>query len=178
MSSVRYTPFRLNFIPEGPPPRVRVHQYDVGTIISLRGNMFYGVDANDMTEDWFLSQVDTITVAFKRGDHKKFSYELTRRSYTDNYFQFPLDDKMTAAPGPCVMAIGFDDGSGGNVLWTQNFIIDVEPAPVRDTDLEVNINDDTIFDYIDQTVKDEVSSEMDVINFAVDSSGYLYLSKG
>lgn len=178
MSSVRYTPFRLNFIPEGPPPRVRVHQYDVGTIISLRGNMFYGVDANDMTEDWFLSQVDTITVAFKRGDHKKFSYELTRRSYTDNYFQFPLDDKMTAAPGPCVMSIGFDDGSGGNVLWTQNFILDVEPAPVRDTDLEVNIDDDTIFDYIDQTVENEVSSEMDVINFAVDSSGYLYLSKG
>lgn len=130
MSSVRYTPFRLNFIPEGPPPRVRVHQYDVGTIISLRGNMFYGVEATDMTDSWFLG-VDTIKVAFTRGDHRKFEYELTRRSYTDTYFQFPLDENMTAAPGPCVMTIGFDDGSD-NVLWTQNFIVDVERHPVQE----------------------------------------------
>lgn len=133
MSSVRYTPFRLNFIPEGPPPRVRVHQYDVGTIISLRGNMFYGVEATDMTDGWFLG-VDTINVAFTRGDHKKFEYELTRRSYTDTYFQFPLDANMTAAPGPCVMSLGFDDNAG-NVLWTQNFIIDVEPHPVQEGDV-------------------------------------------
>lgn len=130
MSSVRYTPFRLNFIPEGPPPRVRVHQYDVGTIISLRGNMFYGVEATDMTDRWFLA-VDTIKVAFTRGDHRKFEYELTRRSYTDTYFQFPLDENMTAAPGPCVMTIGFDDGAG-NVLWTQNFILDVEQHPIQE----------------------------------------------
>ena len=133
MSSVRYTPFILNFIPEGPTPRVRVHQYDVGTTLSIRGNMFYGIEAVDMTDTWFL-HIDTITVAFVRGDHKKFSYELIHRSYTDEYFQFPLDDKMTAAPGPCVMSIGFDDGSG-NVLWTQNFVLDVEMHPVQDGDV-------------------------------------------
>lgn len=233
MSSVRYTPFRLNFIPEGPTPRVRVHQYDVGTMISLRGNMFYGVNANDMTEDWFLHQVDTITVAFVRGDHKKYRYEMVSRSYAESYFQFPLDAKMTAAAGPCVMSIGFDDGSD-NVLWTQNFILDVEPAPVRDTDLDRNIDDPTIEDAIDDavaelsnglgvriatevnsmksTLSNELSAEVtskvnsmesgvssrlseqisdakleeataaqgmiDNLAFDVDSSGYLYLSKG
>ena len=131
MSSVRYTPFRLNFIPEGPTPRVRVHQYDVGTMLSLHGNMFYGAEAVDMTDDWFLHDVDTVKVAYTRGDHKKFEHDLQGRSYSDSYLQFPLDSRMTAAPGPCVMSIGFDDGSG-NVLWTQNFILDVEPHPVQE----------------------------------------------
>ena len=180
--------FRLNFVPEGPPPRVRVHQYTAGTVMELHGEMFYGTEPQNMQDaidEWFSEEVDQnghVTFAFRRGDGKKFSYYMDDPHDTlfadDSIFYFPLDPRMTAAPGPCVMSIGFDDGSGGNVLWTQNFIIDVEPAPVRDTDLEVNINDDTIFDYIDQTVENEVSSEMDVINFAVDSSGYLYLSKG
>ena len=180
--------FRLNFIPEGPPPRARVHQYSVGAMVELRGEMFYGTESINMltaADEWFSNDVDnngSVKIAFKRGDHKKFQYELPNPHdalHADGgIFYFTLDDKMTAAAGPCVMSIGFDDGSGGNVLWTQNFIIDVEPAPVRNTDLEVNIDDDTIFDYIDQTVSNEVSSEMDVINFAVDSSGYLYLSKG
>ena len=170
--------FRLNFVPVGPPPRVRVHQYTVGSVMELHGEIFYGTEPIDMQlsmGEWFSEDVDqngSVTFAFRRGDGKKFLYKMEDPHdalYADDYiFYFPLDAKMTAAPGPCVMSLGFDDGSGGNVLWTQNFIIDVEPAPVRDTDLEVNIDDDTIFDYIDQTVENEVSSEMDVINFAVD----------
>lgn len=133
--------FRLNFIPEGSPPKIRVHQYSVGSMVELHGEMFYGVESINMltsVDGWFSGDVDTngtVLVAFVRGDGKKFQYELPNPHnalHADGgIFYFQLDENMTAAPGPCVMTIGFDDGSD-NVLWTQNFIVDVERHPVQE----------------------------------------------
>lgn len=133
--------FRLNFIPEGIPPRVRVHQYSKGNMMQLCGYLFYGVeDINLQDSPWFAETVrenGTVYVAYTRNDNKSFQYELPS-SVTDlslmadgNHFWFPTDEQMTEVAGPVIMTLGFDDGSD-NVLWSQNFIIDVEPHPVQE----------------------------------------------
>lgn len=131
----RYIPFYVNFVPEGPPPRIRLHQYTTGEIAFLQANMRYGVNEpgnNVNTEDGWWGTVlrsHKAWLAFRRQDGQKFKIDITNiYEHTGNGVCIPTPPEMTETYGVVAASIGFDDDAG-NVLWTQNFFVEVEPDP-------------------------------------------------
>ena len=174
-SDRRFIKFYANFVPEGPPPRIRVHQYTHGEIAYLTADMRYGTDKSSFDNNWWSTvlQSKKAYLSFKRPDGKKFKQTINASNiHSGSEISIPIPIQMTVVPGPVAATIGFDD-SAGNVIWSQNFMVDVEPAPVKDTDLEQSINDPTEKQYIDA----KVESEVDKVSLAVDSNGILYLKR-
>ena len=123
--------FDLNFVPQGVPPIVHIHQYDLGEIVTLRSTLYYGKDLYDGMD---LSSCEFI-VAYRRPDGSKQSYTITNHTFADpTILEFPLDANMTAMHGPNVMSLGFVDANTANILWTQNFILYVERHPIQADD--------------------------------------------
>ena len=129
MASTKKIPLRINFLPEGPSPRVRVHQYSQGTIVTLQGSLFYGAEEYSTSDSWFSGA--TKKVSYRRFDGKTFEETATGTSTSGNEFSFKLTKDMTAVAGPVVVSLGVVDGTS-NILWSQNFILDVEPHPVQE----------------------------------------------
>ena len=129
MPSEKVINFDLNFIPQGVPPIVHIHQYDVGVMVTLRAALYYG---EDIYTGMSLSEC-TVIIAYARPDGTKQSYEIFP-SYEDNVVSFPLDGNMTAVSGPTVMSIGFQSPNNANILWTQNFVLRNERHPIQADD--------------------------------------------
>ena len=127
----RYIPFYVNFVPEGPPPRIRLHQYTCGQIAFLQANMRYGVDRINTEDDWWGDVLldHKSWLAFRRPDGQKFKIDISNiYEHTGDGVCIPTPPEMTEVYGVVAASIGFDDDSG-NVLWTQNFFVEVEPDP-------------------------------------------------
>ena len=129
MPNEKIIEFDLNFIPQGVPPIVHVHQYDVGTIVTLKPTLYYGKDIYDGID---LSACTTI-VAYARPDGTKQSYTIYP-TVDQNVISFPLDNQMTAVWGPNVMSVGFQFQNHQDILWTQNFILSLEKHPIQAED--------------------------------------------
>ena len=120
--------FDLNLVPQGVPPIVHVHQYDFGTVVTLKPTLYYGKELFD--DD--LTSYDYI-IAYARPDGSKQSYVINP-TIEENTIAFPLDGAMTAVWGPNVMSIGLQNGSNNSVIWTQNFILRLERHPIQSDD--------------------------------------------
>lgn len=129
MTNEKIIEFDLNFIPQGVPPIVHIHQYDVGTVVTLKATMYYGKDIYDGVN---LSECTSI-IAYARPDGTKQSYEIMP-TIVDNTISFPLDNNMTAVWGPTVMSIGFQSANNTDILWTQNFVLRNERHPIQAED--------------------------------------------
>lgn len=129
MSSTKKIPIRINFLPEGPTPRIRIHQYSYGTIVTLQGGLFYGVEEYDTSDSWFSGA--SKKVSYRRSDGETFEETATGTASSGNDFSFKITKDMTAVAGPVVVSLGLVDGTT-NILWSQNFILDVEPHPVQE----------------------------------------------
>lgn len=127
----RYIPFRVNFVPEGPPPRIRLHQHTCGQIAFLEAAMRYGVDRINTEDDWWGDVLldHKAWLSFRRQDGQVFKMDITNTyEHTGDGVCIPTPPEMTAVYGTVIASIGFDDDAG-NVLWSQNFIVEVEPDP-------------------------------------------------
>ena len=90
MPNEKIIEFDLNFIPQGTPPIVHIHQYDVGTVVTLKPTLYYGKDIYD-GEDLASA---TAIVAYARPDGSKQSYTISP-TVEANVVSFPLDGLMT-----------------------------------------------------------------------------------
>lgn len=129
MPNEKIIEFDLNFIPQGTPPIVHIHQYDVGTVVTLKPTLYYGKDTYD-GEDLASA---TVIIAYARPDGSKQSYTI-RPTVEANVISFPLDGLMTAMWGPNVMSIGFQMPGNRDILWTQNFVLRLERHPIQAED--------------------------------------------
>ena len=85
MANEKIIEFDLNFIPQGVPPIVHIHQYDTGIVVTLKATLYYGKDVYDGMD---LSECTAI-VAYARPDGTKQSYEISP-TVVDNTISFPL----------------------------------------------------------------------------------------
>lgn len=128
MANEKIIEFDLNLVPQGVPPIVHVHQYDFGTVVTLKPTLYYGKELFDGD----LTSYDYI-IAYARPDGSKQSYVINPM-IEENTIAFPLDGAMTAVWGPNVMSIGLQNGSNNSVIWTQNFILSLERHPIQSDD--------------------------------------------
>ena len=153
MANEKIIEFDLNFIPQGVPPIVHIHQYDTGIVVTLKATLYYGKDVYDGMD---LSECTAI-VAYARPDGTKQSYEISP-TVVDNTISFPLDSNMTAVWGPTVMSVGFQAQNNTDILWTQNFVLRNERHPIQAEDYIGSSAYDGMIRTLQQYIDDAYSS--------------------
>lgn len=117
--------YDLNLIPGGIPIRVPVSQYDSGSSRSLIFNLYYGEEGNG--QKFTIPTGSTITIEGTKPDNKSFSYAVT---YSGSSVTVPLHEQMAIVEGDVICQLTIAKNT--QIIGTANFIIYVEPAPLKD----------------------------------------------
>lgn len=113
----------LNLVPSGNLPVLHVSQYDSGWVVYF--SLYNGTSSFSIPAD------ATVRIQGTKSDKHGISKLCTKSQQYDNQAFVYISEQMTAAPGPAIYelcVVGSDDKQIGTV----NFIMDVEPAALRD----------------------------------------------